>query len=524
MKQARTIQSFWRDIVVGILLMPAVASAGQPAAKVPPKPPGQDFLWQSSDYKDCGQSCLQEKAAENLSLQGLYVAEKLTLLKEQIGTTDSAFDATLNGYCTLNSVKDQLPNRVSPATSSTDHTPPSNPAWQSACLDRYKSHFYLPILSKIKMLESQSADAVSQYRVGDAAASGGAPIDPNAPPSTGTAAPDSRDDNPVAKVAMAPEVISFSEIDQVQTLRDLASSQFQNDLDSTAAFRPSQEEFAQLESVPRNPSRKDDNTQLKRLKRKADGTLVIDTAAYQAAQNQYGAKIHNLDITIKTELKEMYKTYYEHTNNQKLTEINNSDYGVGGANPTGLAAKLNKAAFLAAQKIMVDAANTALKANGRKTTPAKTVRNGGGYFAPGGAAGVISRLPTGSNTDFTTGGVASGGSTGNSGVSGTRSGIPSGVNRTAAGNLLGSGPSGAGDTTKKVGVNYNPNVSSGPVPANSPDDQRRVNEALPADGDQTEISVIWQPEQIGQALQELSGKTDPTAAPDKPGKGAYNYK
>lgn len=233
----------------GVFLFGALAflSSARPASassaaggNAPAKASGSSQWDDQKSFVDCGQSCLYQKANENLSLQALYLVQKIGALKDlKDQGKDSAILNNLQGFCLQGEVG-------------------------ADCFNRYK-RLQVFALQKIRAAMVQNADAAARLRSEAPVVSYG----------------DGKTRKP-----QVPYVVTYEDLKkEYAELQRLGGEDYRQWADSRP-FKPSKDDFVKFKTIYRDPENPKAGT-LQIVERDASGNVAYDDAAYQRALKNY---------------------------------------------------------------------------------------------------------------------------------------------------------------------------------------------------------------------------------------------
>jgi hypothetical protein len=303
---------------------------GGPAPRAPGTSPNgkteteKQLPWTNKkDYQDCGMSCLYEKGNENLSLQAMYIMNKIEALEGAVraGNHSEAFER-LGRYCT-----EEERNATKPDA--------------TACMSRYAREQIL-VLRKIELAVATNAVNAGRFK-------NGPELDVKAGPPIFSMLQDP--DAKTPKMPQTPYVPKFNElVDQYKretaTLTDLMSADYER-WSSARYAKPQQDDYVVMQEVNRDPANKKSGS-LMVVKKTKDGKPIKDLQAYRNAHNRWD----QMQKTYKKDMENALKAARERRSKQRTMELDT------------VAMNKNREIFGDARQPIVQAANKQAKAAG----------------------------------------------------------------------------------------------------------------------------------------------------------------
>lgn len=205
--------------------------------------------WNDSSFQECGQSCLYQKANENIALQAVYLINKISFLSS---AEDDQIRSNLSNFC----LRDEE---------------------AQACFQRYKK-LQLFGLQKMRsaLIQNNDSAALLKSRVVDVGKGAGEPERPYFQLGS----------DGKARKPQVPYVVTFEDLQrEYSQLERLTGHDYDRWARSLPA-RPSREDFVRMKEIYRNPDNPKDGV-MHVIARDKSGNIQYDDAAYQAALKQY---------------------------------------------------------------------------------------------------------------------------------------------------------------------------------------------------------------------------------------------
>jgi hypothetical protein len=241
------------------------------------KPASQVPDWADKNtYTDCGQDCLYKKGNENLSIQALYMVNKITNIQEIL---DNRLNFSETDY---NSIMGEMAPYCPDIQVKFDQDTANDDA--TKCFQRYMQ-VQVPLLRKLKSAIVRNEDSSTRLQANQPSMGGGAGLKQASVFATAT--------NNKPKKPQTPEFQTEDELLSTpagqKKLQMLASESYARwAVDQMRAVEPQKEDFVRTVTVPGESA---DSAPAVRILRNPDGTPQLDEKAYEKAHAEYVAQM-----------------------------------------------------------------------------------------------------------------------------------------------------------------------------------------------------------------------------------------
>jgi hypothetical protein len=280
-----------RQIAVFSTFLALLASSSRAAGTVTAAPrPGATndptyLPWSDGQtYEECGQTCLLQKANENLSLQALYILNRINTLQGMATSGDSVQQDTL--------VNKELAN-LCPDVSVSD-------AGANTCFQRYV-RVQVVALRQMKTAIANNQNSLIGYRSDVQAVGGDGTIQRKAV-SPNTVAQYENGPKKKVQTTYVTDLASKDDVNrayesETKEMKYLASEPYQKWVEEDRPHQPNKEDFYNWKSVPLDPQ----NTSLGKvsvLQNDKNGNPAYDVNAYNAAMLEYKSRMSDLNSVL----------------------------------------------------------------------------------------------------------------------------------------------------------------------------------------------------------------------------------
>lgn len=286
-------------------------SNNTPPTRIKPLPPAQGGPLGWADEKafaPCGQSCMQNRAAQGIALSSVYnlaVLDHLMSIDFKSDPDQAKKDALeiLGGFCKLSKPQ-----------------PDADADEVKQCRDTYVV-IQKEYLRKLRKAEAQNKANAAKFSSQIVLPNG------QLGPEQATAFERYRDPSEPAKRAQVPYVLTFEDLEkQYQKIRTLSSPEYANWIDRAKRggparddliVEPSRDDFVRFKQIPRDP-KNPMGEKLTVVIKKPNGDAEIDEPAYLAAMAEYKKHQKNIQAQLEHLLKDPSDTF---TNNYKASMV-----------------------------------------------------------------------------------------------------------------------------------------------------------------------------------------------------------